>query len=62
MANIFISDLQPIDLFRLELNQPDISQIYGGSIWANEKAYINGNKYSSKDSKLALDYIKLIPK
>lgn len=63
MANIFISNLQPNDLFQLELNDRDASQICGGSIFANEKVYTNGKNSSSKDSKLALDdYIKLVPK
>lgn len=62
MANIFILDLQPNDLFQVELNERDVSQISGGSIFANEKAYINRKNSSSNDFKLALDYIKLVPK
>lgn len=56
-------DLQPNDLFRLELNDRDASQICGGSNFVHEKVYTNGKNSSSKDSKLALDdYIKLVPK
>lgn len=54
MANIFISDLQPNDLFRLELNERDVSQICGGSIFGNEKVCMNGKNSSTKTLSLHL--------